>query len=135
MAKASKTDMRGNAQRYSLRFERSPQCTVTRNHNTEPRLGPYEEGNSLQQVAMPFLPSKMSDRTNDTCPRRKEGRSCLDLGKPMQINATVDRLHPPGGHTTGDEHVPYGVRHRDILHTRVSIFAATQRITGRCKIR
>src|SRR4030095_1463844 len=84
---------------------------------------------------MPFLSSEMSDRTNDTCPSRKEGRSCLDLGKPMQINATVDRLHPLGWHATVDEDVPYGVRHCDILHTRVSIFAATQPVAGWRKIR
>src|SRR5262244_3859214 len=84
---------------------------------------------------MPFLPSKMSDRTNDTCLGRKESRSCLDLGKPMQINTTVDRLHPLGWHTTGDEDVPYGVRYRDILHTRVGIFTTTQPVADRRKIR
>jgi hypothetical protein len=133
MAKASKQTW-AVMPSASLRFERRPQGTVARNHDAEPRL-PYKKGDSLQQVAMPLLPSKMSDRTNDTCPGRKEGRSGLDLGKPMQINAAVDRLHPLGWHATGDEDVLYSVRHRDILHTRVGIFAATQPVAGRRKIR
>src|SRR5215470_632909 len=110
MTKASKTGMSGYTQRYSLRFERSPQCTVIRHHDAETRLVPYEQGDSLQQITMPFLPSEMSDRTNDACPGRKEVRSCLNCGKPTQINTTVDRLHLLGWHATGDEDVPYGVR-------------------------
>src|SRR5262245_61697885 len=135
MAKASKTDMRGNTQRHSLRFECRPQRTVTRNHDAEPRLVPYEQSDSLQQVAMPFLPSEMSDRTNDTCPGRKKGRSRLDLGKPVQLNATVHCRYPLAWHATGDEAVPYSVRHRDILYTRVGVFTATQPVVGRRKIR
>src|SRR5262245_120023 len=77
---------------------------------------------------MPFGPSEMSYSPYNAGAYWKHRWSCLHRSKMTQVDTTIHSVHTRCRHAMCDQHLPYGVGHRQVLYATLGVFPATQRV-------
>src|SRR5262245_15457748 len=77
---------------------------------------------------MPFGSGEMSHGSNHACAYWKQGWYAPQRRETTQIDTTIHGLHTLGRHAVRKQHLPHGVRHREILCTTLGVFPAAQQV-------